>query len=160
VCENGRVGLDVEDVDVAVDVDSAARVALADSELAALHARPPGARKSAFLCTWTRKEAVLKAFGVGLGAPLRDLVLSDPGQPPEVLGRPEQLDGRTGLRLTDLLVDEIHPAAVAVAAAAAVGPPGTAGIAGTPGTAGTAGVQEAVDGLRITLRDGSAALAG
>ncbi|MGQ4405528.1 4'-phosphopantetheinyl transferase superfamily protein [Streptomyces hayashii] len=156
VCENGRVGLDVEEADVGLDVDSAARVALADSELAALYGLPPAARKSAFLRTWTRKEAVLKALGVGLGAPLRALELSRPEQPPAVLAWPEQL-GQLGqldarpdlsLRLTDLLVDGKHPAAVAVAA--------------TPTEAGADGgvrVTEPPGGVRVTVRDGSAALA-
>ncbi|MCQ9134225.1 4'-phosphopantetheinyl transferase superfamily protein [Streptomyces sp. IBSBF 2807] len=136
VCENGRVGLDVEEADVRLDVDPAARVALAASELAALYGRPPAARKAAFLRTWTRKEAVLKALGVGLGAPLRALELSDPGQPPAVLAWPEQLGPRPDMSLTDLLVHGAHPAAVAVTDTTA--PPG---------------------GVHVTLRDGSAALA-
>lgn len=163
VCENGRVGLDVEEADVGLDVDSAARVALADSELAALYSRPPAERKPAFLRTWTRKEAVLKALGVGLGAPLRGLELSGPEQPPTVLAWPEQLeqleqlgqldarpDLSLSLSLTDLLVDETHPAAVAVEVAATAtgsGADGAASVTGVPGE------------VRITVRDGSAALA-
>ncbi len=167
VCENGRVGLDVEEADVGLDVDAAARVALADSELAALYSRPPAERKPAFLRTWTRKEAVLKALGVGLGAPLRGLELSGPEQPPTVLAWPEQLeqieqleqleqlgqlDARPdlSLSLTDLLVDETHPAAVAVEVAATAtraGADGAASVTGAPGE------------VRITVRDGSAALA-
>ncbi|MER6786895.1 4'-phosphopantetheinyl transferase superfamily protein [Streptomyces sp. NPDC000658] len=144
VCENGRVGLDVEEADVGLDVDAAARVALADAELAALYGRPPAARKAAFLRTWTRKEAVLKALGVGLAAPLRGLELSGPQQPPAVLAWPEQLGARPDMSLTDLLVHGTHPAAVAVTGAAAAG---ATGVEGTPGD------------VRVTLRDGSAALA-
>ncbi|MEU5630245.1 4'-phosphopantetheinyl transferase family protein [Streptomyces rishiriensis] len=155
VCATGRVGLDVEEADVGLDVDSAARVALADSELAALYGRPAAERKPAFLRTWTRKEAVLKALGVGLGAPLRGLELSAPEQPPAVLAWPEQLarleqpDARPDMSLTDLLVDEVHPAAVAVAGAAGAG----------AGADGAVGATEAPGGVRITVRDGSAALA-
>ncbi|GGR66049.1 4'-phosphopantetheinyl transferase [Streptomyces humidus] len=150
VCENARVGLDVEEADIALDLDPAARVALADSELAALYGRPPAERKPAFLCTWTRKEAVLKALGVGLAVPLRGLELSRPEQPPSVLAWPEQLDERPDLSLTDLLVDEVHPAAVAVAPVRA-----RAGV----GTEEAVGVTGAPAGVGITVRDGSAALA-
>ncbi|MFG2571297.1 4'-phosphopantetheinyl transferase superfamily protein [Streptomyces sp. NPDC048481] len=146
VCENGRVGLDVEDADLGLDVDTAARVALAAPELAALHRRPPAARKAAFLRTWTRKEAVLKALGVGLGAPLRALELSDPEQPPAVLTWPEQLTPAAvppHMMLTDLLAHGTHPAAVAITNSVA---PRTEADAATP------------SGVHITLRDGSAAL--
>ncbi|WP_329410020.1 4'-phosphopantetheinyl transferase superfamily protein [Streptomyces sp. NBC_00704] len=148
VCENGRVGLDVEDADLGLDVDTAARVALAAPELAALHRRPPAARKAAFLRTWTRKEAVLKALGVGLGVPLRALQLSDPEHPPTVLTWPGQLAPASAapphMTLTDLLAHGTHPAAVAVT---------------NSGAPATEGDEAPPDGVHITLRDGSAALA-
>ncbi|MFF9058324.1 4'-phosphopantetheinyl transferase family protein [Streptomyces sp. NPDC014882] len=114
VCRGAAVGLDVEDGGVALDVDAAARAALGDGELRALYAGPPAGRRTAFLRTWTRKEAVLKALGVGLHAPLRELELSPPDAAPAVLGWPERLGRRPGTSLTDLTVAGTHAAAVAV----------------------------------------------
>ncbi|MEU8572516.1 4'-phosphopantetheinyl transferase superfamily protein [Streptomyces asoensis] len=119
VCRDGEVGLDVEESGpgTVVDVDSAARVALSAAELAALRARPAGERQSAFLRTWTRKEAVLKALGTGLTVPLRELEVSPPDRPPAVLTWPTpfQPHSRPRMSLADLMVENTHPAAVAVA---------------------------------------------
>ncbi|GAB7108485.1 4'-phosphopantetheinyl transferase superfamily protein [Streptomyces phaeofaciens JCM 4814] len=133
VCRGAQVGLDVEEGDGAVDVDTAARTALAAPELAALNTLPPTGRKAAFLRTWTRKEAVLKALGVGLGLPLRELRMSAPDTPPAVLTWPPRLTPRPPLpTMADLVVDGSHPASVAVIGA---------------------------HGLRLVRRDGTALLA-
>ncbi|MEH0544428.1 4'-phosphopantetheinyl transferase superfamily protein [Streptomyces sp. B21-105] len=157
VSPDGAVGLDVEDVDVPLDVDAAARTALSGSELAALHALPPAERHPAFLRVWTRKEAVLKALGVGLRLPLRGLEVSPPEAPPALLAwplappahpAPHLTDLRlSDLRLADLLVDGVHPATVATT---------------VPETGAAAGARGAVSGpgdLRVVPRDGSAILA-
>ncbi|MEV5899188.1 4'-phosphopantetheinyl transferase superfamily protein [Streptomyces sp. NPDC052127] len=144
VCRGGEVGLDVEESHADMDVDSAARVALSDAELAALYARPTVERQPAFLRTWTRKEAVLKALGVGLGVPLRELEVSGPEHPPAVLAWPARLATRPHLMsMADMVVDGVHPAAVAVAVAGA----------------GDGGGQGGADGVRVTVHDGSGALA-
>ncbi|MCX4762239.1 4'-phosphopantetheinyl transferase superfamily protein [Streptomyces sp. NBC_01275] len=117
VCRGVEVGLDVEDAYGAVDVDTAARTALSDAELAALYARPPAERRLAFLRTWTRKEAVLKALGVGLGAPLRRLEVSAPEHAPTVRAWPDQIAVRPPLAMADMVVDGVHPAAVAATGA-------------------------------------------
>ncbi|MEU9431859.1 4'-phosphopantetheinyl transferase superfamily protein [Streptomyces sp. NPDC048252] len=144
VCRDGEVGLDVEESHVDMDVDSAARVALSDAELAALYARPTAERQPAFLRTWTRKEAVLKALGVGLGVPLRELEVSGPEQPPAVLAWPARLDTRPHrMSMADMVVDGMHPAAVAVVVAGA----------------GDGGGQGEAGGMRVTVHDGSGMLA-
>ncbi|MFD5267501.1 4'-phosphopantetheinyl transferase family protein [Streptomyces sp. NPDC058335] len=114
VCRDAAVGLDVEDDDIGLDVDAAARTALGDAELTALYARPAAGRRTAFLRTWTRKEAVLKALGVGLHVPLRGLEMSAPDAAPAVLAWPEQLGRRPEVSLADLTVAAAHTAAVAV----------------------------------------------
>ncbi|WP_416979354.1 4'-phosphopantetheinyl transferase family protein [Streptomyces sp. T028] len=114
VCRGAEVGLDVEEAGTALDVDAAARTALSPRESAALYALPPAERKPAFLRVWTRKEAVLKALGVGLRAPLRELEVSAPAASPTVLAWPDLLGDHPGTTLTDLTVDGVHPAAVAV----------------------------------------------
>ncbi|MER5193420.1 4'-phosphopantetheinyl transferase family protein [Streptomyces sp. NPDC002755] len=140
-----EVGLDVEESHGDLDVDSAARVALSDPELAALYARPAAERPPAFLRTWTRKEAVLKALGVGLSVPLRELELSPPDKPPTILTWPGRLTPRPRVSMTDLIVDGTHPAALAVT--------------GTGAGAGVGGRVEEAGGVRVTLHDGSELLA-
>lgn len=60
LCQRGRVGVDVERV----------RPELVDDDLLALALHPaervPGVAADAFFALWARKEAVLKALGVGL----------------------------------------------------------------------------------------------
>ncbi|MFF1438490.1 4'-phosphopantetheinyl transferase family protein [Streptomyces sp. NPDC058295] len=143
VCRGGEVGLDVEECRGDMDVDSAARVALSDAELAALYARPTPERQPAFLRTWTRKEAVLKALGVGLGVPLRELEVSGPEQSPAVLAWPDRLATRPHMSMADMVVDGMHPATLAVAVTGARAGEGQ-------GEAGW---------LRVTVHDGSEALA-
>ncbi|MDQ0581090.1 4'-phosphopantetheinyl transferase family protein [Streptomyces rishiriensis] len=165
VCRGGEVGLDVEESHADVDVDSAARAALSDSELTALYARPATERQPAFLRTWTRKEAVLKALGVGLGVPLRELEVSAPEQPPAVLGWPGRLATRPPTSMADLYVDGTHPAAVAVAVTGAVAVPvavtGAAEEPGEgPGEGPVSGPGEGEPGgVRVALHDGSRLLA-
>lgn len=170
VCRDGEVGLDVEeclddgdgqvDDDGGFDVDSAARVALSDAELAALYARPATERRRAFLRTWTRKEAVLKALGVGLGAPLRELEVSEPERPPAVLAWPDRLAGRSHMSMADLLVDGVHPAAVAVAVPVAGATAGERRAAGRGEVRGEArgevrGEVRGDGALRVAVHDGS-----
>ncbi|MDQ0961699.1 4'-phosphopantetheinyl transferase [Streptomyces sp. B4I13] len=150
VSSDGAVGLDVEDGEAPLDVEGAARTALSGTELAALHALPPAQRRPAFLRVWTRKEAVLKALGVGLRMPLRGLEVSPPEAPPAVLAWPPPPTvppdrHPADLRMADLLVDGVHPATVA-AVTPATGP-GPGGAVSGPGD------------VRVVPRDGSATLA-
>ena len=67
------IGVDIEGA-AAVDFDRVAPMVMTPAELAALVAEPDDqARKALFLRCWTRKEAVLKASGIGLMAPLREI---------------------------------------------------------------------------------------
>lgn len=68
------VGLDVEKVDLGVDVDAVARVALTDAEVRALSGYDGVAKARAFTTYWTRMEAVAKATGEGLRGDLRAAV--------------------------------------------------------------------------------------
>ncbi|MFI9547076.1 4'-phosphopantetheinyl transferase family protein [Streptomyces sp. NPDC052016] len=121
VCRGASVGLDVEEYAGGLDVGTAATSALTPTELTALYARPSAERHSAFLRTWTRKEAVLKALGVGLRLPLRELEVSAPQAPPAVLAWPDRLAApRPTAALADMVVDGAHPASVAVVGARTV----------------------------------------
>ena len=89
------VGLDVEKVDLGVDVDAVARVALTDAEVRELREYDGIAKARAFTTYWTRKEAVVKATGEGLRGNLRGAV-------------PD------GVQVRDLEVSGDHCAALAV----------------------------------------------
>ena len=76
---------------VGVDVEERSRVAAAELASRVLC---PG-EKGDFFAYWTRKEAVLKATGDGLGVPMTDVAVSAPDEPPAVLAfapRPELVD--------------------------------------------------------------------
>ena len=74
ISAGGAVGVDVEATDRRIS-DEAAIVSayFTPDEAAAFERAPEGpARKSLFVHMWTRKEAVLKAAGRGLGLPLSE----------------------------------------------------------------------------------------
>ncbi len=65
-----RVGVDVERIRHDLDVLGLAARAFAPPEAAALRALPPRDRTGAFFACWARKEAYVKATGLGLSLPL------------------------------------------------------------------------------------------
>lgn len=68
-----QVGVDLED-DRALDVEGASRFVMSASELAHILSAPDGtARMHAFFRCWTRKEAVVKAIGVGIVTDLSEV---------------------------------------------------------------------------------------
>jgi 4'-phosphopantetheinyl transferase len=73
VTVGGQVGVDVE-ARGGLDLEGVAEVALSDAELEALGATGSEQEREAFLLrAWTRKEAILKAAGIGIVADLRSL---------------------------------------------------------------------------------------
>lgn len=70
------VGIDVEHLDRAVDFLALAEKCFSDRELAVLQELPASAQERAFFNAWSRKEAYLKAAGVGLHFPLRQVEVS------------------------------------------------------------------------------------
>jgi 4'-phosphopantetheinyl transferase len=98
----GRVALyALASVEVGVDVEPRRPIAelegIAESlharERAALAALPPDERADALLCCWTRKEALLKARGLGLTVPLADYYTGIGAAHGQPVPPPEQLDG-------------------------------------------------------------------
>lgn len=70
VGEGGEVGVDLEGHDRRTDVLALADRYFFESELETIRGAPPEQRRALFFRFWTAKEAVLKAQGTGLGAPL------------------------------------------------------------------------------------------
>lgn len=67
VTRGRAVGVDVERIRPDVDIEALARHFLSPTEAEALRAVPEPGRRAAFFARWTRKEAMIKATGAGLG---------------------------------------------------------------------------------------------
>lgn len=64
------IGVDVESVERAIDLDGLAEVSFSPDECAAMRRLPPARRRERFFVLWTLKEAYIKARGLGLQLPL------------------------------------------------------------------------------------------
>lgn len=99
---HGPVGIDVEPLTGNANALAAAGLALAADEIERLQTAREEEREPAFLTTWTRKEAVLKATGEGLTVAPTDFTVSPPGEPPAIVSwpaHPELADGFTLMAL-------------------------------------------------------------
>ncbi|TBR36188.1 MULTISPECIES: 4'-phosphopantetheinyl transferase family protein [Dyella] len=78
------VGVDIERLPCDLALDDMLGTICHEDEVGAVAALPPGERESAILQLWTRKEALLKAFGVGLTATPASIRLTPdaPMEPP------------------------------------------------------------------------------
>lgn len=74
VADGAAVGVDIELLRPIDDVQSLARLVFSDAELRELELSPDPAK--AFLNGWTRKEAYVKALGLGLTVPLKEITVS------------------------------------------------------------------------------------
>lgn len=113
-----EVGVDVERIKPTIDHASIARRFFSSLENRQLASLPPPLRSAAFFAAWTRKEALVKAWGVGLSLPFDCFDVSVfPDRPAQFL-RAREGPGRLGR----WSVHELEPgpgyaAAVAVAVA-------------------------------------------
>ena len=78
VAPSGRIGVDIETIRPMGDALRIARGHFAASEIATLEARSADALTEAFFACWTRKEAFVKATGLGLSMPLNRFAVSIP----------------------------------------------------------------------------------
>jgi 4'-phosphopantetheinyl transferase len=86
VARGREVGVDLEQVRELDDLEGLAEDCFAPPELSAWRALPRDHRPAAFFATWTRKEAYLKAGGVGLSRSLQSFEVSVlPGERPRLL---------------------------------------------------------------------------
>lgn len=70
-----RVGIDIEHCDRQLDADRLARRYLTAQEHASFERLEADARRRRFIELWTCKEAMSKATGAGLSAPMRELCI-------------------------------------------------------------------------------------
>ena len=86
VADGGQVGIDVETLRAIPNALAIARRFFADPEAAALERLEPDHRARAFLCAWTRKEALVKAEGASAAREMAAIELEiDPGAAPRLL---------------------------------------------------------------------------
>jgi 4'-phosphopantetheinyl transferase len=108
------IGIDVEAVREISDADNIAARYFSRLENATYRSLEPRDRPLGFFNCWTRKEAVVKAFGDGLSLPLdRFDVTLTPGEPAKVLRVEDRLGDASGWWL-----DSLSPTAGYVAAIA------------------------------------------
>jgi 4'-phosphopantetheinyl transferase len=120
VAWSARVGIDIERVRPDADYDGIAARFFAPAERAVLSSLAPADRIDAFLACWTRKEAVLKAVGLGITGGLSRLeVTCRPGDCARLL--------QSGLAEVDparwSLVDLVSPPAYRSALAVSLAEP-------------------------------------
>ena len=86
IANGGRVGIDAESVCAGIEVEKICRHFLAPSEADEILALSPEAQPRALFSTWTRKEAFVKALGLGLSMSLaRFRVTVRPEEPPQLV---------------------------------------------------------------------------
>ena len=98
VCDDAEVGADVELLRPMPDAEALAETYFTPAERRALAALAPEARDRAFLCCWTRKEACLKATGIGLSVDTRSFEVGVSPDAREVAI--DTADGRARLALS------------------------------------------------------------
>jgi len=103
---DGPVGLDVEQARAVADL-----AALAGHVRSPVESARGGVDPEAFFRTWTRKEALVKATGEGLSAPMTAITLAEDRPEVQRWTGPGAPDGPMWLR--DLTPAADHPAAVA-----------------------------------------------
>jgi len=82
VTVNRRVGVDIEQFREKISREEIARRFFSKREVSELLTLPPEQREAAFFNCWTRKEAYIKAHGLGLSLPLDSFDVSlTPGEP-------------------------------------------------------------------------------
>lgn len=116
-----EVGVDVERVKPGIHHGALARRFFSPLENRQLSSLPPALQPAAFFAAWTRKEALVKAWGVGLSLPLDRFDVSvHPHRPAQLLGVREG-PGRDG----QWSLHELHPGpgyAGALAVEGGIGP--------------------------------------
>ena len=115
ISQNRKIGIDIERKRTGISADIIGGQYFSQAEMSELQALPPGQREAAFFICWTRKEAYIKAQGMGLSLPLDSFDVSLTPAQPAIL-RASRPDPSEALRWTllSLQVGAGYEAAVAV----------------------------------------------
>lgn len=109
------LGIDIEQIKPDLDTDAIAETTFSFSEREALASLEGAARRDSFFVCWTRKEAVLKAEGVGLTRALDSFDVSLlPGEPACLLATRSDDVARARWILRDVEIGSGYKAALAV----------------------------------------------
>lgn len=115
VTRNRKIGVDVERIRSGISAHVIARQYFSNAEVAELEALPPGLRERAFFVGWTRKEAYIKAQGLGLSLGLDTFDVSiTPDQPAVLRAARPNPEEAARWTLLSFPVDPRYEAAVAV----------------------------------------------
>lgn len=113
-----QIGVDIERVRPFRDLERIAKRFFAPSEWSALRLLPAELRDEGFFNCWTRKEAFLKATGVGVAYPLSSFAVTlRPGEPAKFLELESEVFGRTRW-----ILEHLAPASGYVGALCVEGP--------------------------------------
>jgi 4'-phosphopantetheinyl transferase len=115
VTQGRKIGVDVERIRQGISSHVIAQQYFSKAEVAELQSLPIEQRGSAFFTCWTRKEAYIKAQGLGLSLPLESFDVSlTPGHPAILRAtRPDEQEAARWM-LRSLDVDQNYAGAVAV----------------------------------------------
>jgi len=72
-----RLGIDIERIRPQVDVHGLGRQVFTPQEIEKLSAAPEQEKQDVFFAMWTQKEAYIKAVGLGLAAPVREITVGE-----------------------------------------------------------------------------------
>jgi 4'-phosphopantetheinyl transferase len=115
IIRNRNVGVDLEYVSMDVAWEQIAERFFSPGEVSALRTAPRQMQQEAFFCCWTRKEAYLKARGLGLSLPLNQFDVSvTPGAPAAILSTREGDQDISCWSLFDVFPGSGYVAALAV----------------------------------------------
>ena len=115
VARDRRVGVDLERRQPADTILPLAATICTPAELAPLSALPASAQADLLIALWTRKEAYLKARGIGLLLPPQEIDTAiTPNEPPRLLTISGDPAEAARWSLTDLPYDTNHAAALTV----------------------------------------------
>ncbi len=102
-----EMGVDVEAWRPELEIERLANRFFAPGETRQLMSLPAAWRRSAFFCGWTRKEAYMKARGLGFSLPLASFEVSlHPDEPPALLSTTE-----AGVTVSDWRMFSLEPGA-------------------------------------------------
>lgn len=115
IAHRRRVGVDVERIRKGISSSAIAQQYFSKVEVAELQELPIEEREIAFFTCWTRKEAYIKAQGMGLTLPLESFDVSlAPNEPAILRATRPYSDEASRWTLYSLQIDPLYEAAIAV----------------------------------------------